>query len=137
MDYFKDAFGGFDPRNDRDAAIKFCLDALLADCRIDELAQLISPGQNIGGIEGEPSWIIERRELSETEGYERWPAWACFRAAVDPNAYLLGYSEFFADRKTFLRYVDRIISTYANRHPEHAIRVKTILDLLAREQERE
>lgn len=126
MDYFTEAYGGFDPRHDKDAAIKFSLDVLMADHRLDELALLLSSDKQFGGVEGEPGWIIECRNDGEREGYESWPDDARFRAYVDPDSYLLAYPEFFADRATFLRYVQAIVPVYKRRHPQHQDRLQCV-----------
>lgn len=132
MDYFTEAFGGFDPRHDKDAAPKFCLDVLMADHRLDELARLLSLDKQFGGVEGEPGWIIECRTDDEHEGYESWPEEARFRAYVDPTSYVLNYPEFFADRKTFLRYVQSIVAVYKRRHPEHMDKLRCVEEAMIR-----
>ncbi len=133
MDYFKEAFGGFNPLGDEDAALKFCLDVILADNRIDELQRLISEDGQLGGVEGEPGWIVECRQNGEIDGYETWPKDARFRAHVDPDSYTLTYPEFFSNRKTFLYYVGAIVSVYKRRNPELANRVRRIEEVLASE----
>lgn len=121
MDYFVEAFGGFDPCHDKDAALKFCLDIIMADHRLVELERLLSMDKCFGGVEGEPGWIIESRSDNERKAYESWPVDACFRAYVEPDSYLLGYPESFSDRVTFVRYVQSIVSAYKRRYPqEHA-----------------
>lgn len=39
MDYFNEAFGGFNPESDKDAALKFSLCVLVLDSRMQELLQ--------------------------------------------------------------------------------------------------
>lgn len=131
MDYFNDAFGGFHPESDKDAALKFGLCVLVLDNRIDELLRLVEGGGNFGGVEGEPGWIIERREDGEIAGYEGWPIETRFRAYVDPDSYLLTYPEFFSDRQTFFRYVKAIVNAYKRRHPESAGAVGRIEEAVA------
>lgn len=131
MDYFKEAFSGFNPQCDRDAALKFCLDSLAADHRIGDLKRLISDDSQLGGIEGEPGWIIECRREEESGGYEAWPENARFRAYVDPDSYSLGYPEFFADKQTFFRYIQAIIAVYKRRHPECVLEVRGIDEAIA------
>ena len=53
MDYFNDAFGGFLPDSDKDAALKFSLCVLALDNRMDELLRLLKGDDNCGGIEGD------------------------------------------------------------------------------------
>ena len=62
MDYLQQAFGGMNPQADQDAAVKFALNAILMDARLRELSCLLIDGHDIGGVEGEPGWIIERRD---------------------------------------------------------------------------
>ena len=132
MDYFKDAFGGFDPRTDKDAALKICLDVILADQRFSELDNLLPRETKVGGMEGEPGWILERRNEGETKGYEDWPEFAHFRAFVDPDSYALAYPEFFCDRPTFKKIVSSAIQAYCNRHPERSQEVESIFQKLSK-----
>lgn len=118
MDYFNEAFGGFDPLNDKDSAMKFCLNAVLMDRRFIDLGRLLPDISNVGGIEGEPGWIIERRNEGDTLGYEGWPDLARFRAFVDPSSYRLAFPEFFCDRSTFASFVRSAVRAYCDRHPE-------------------
>jgi hypothetical protein len=128
MDYFNEAFNGFDPCSDEDAAMKFCLNAVLMDRRFTDLARLLPDKSSIGGIEGEPGWIIERRNEGETKGYETWPKYSRFRAFVNPDSYGLGYPEFFCDNHTFATFVRSAIRAYCSRHPERDEEVKLILE---------
>ena len=118
MDYFKEAFGGFNPQQDKDAALKFSLCVLMLDGRTEELLRLVKGADRFGGVEGEPGWIIERREDGEQVGYEAWPDDARFRAYVEPGSYSLAYPEFFSDRQTFFRYVQAIVAEYVRRYPD-------------------
>lgn len=127
VDYFVDAFGGFDPQSDSDAALKFCLNLLLLDDRSGDLLKLVKGGDNFGGAEGVPGWIVERREDGEFVGYERWPESARFRAYVNPSEYSLVYPEYFADEETFMRYVRAIVVSYERRHPEYSDALQAIL----------
>jgi hypothetical protein len=119
MDYFNEAFGGFSPQVDEDAALKFSLDVLLADHRVSDLIGLVLPASKIGGVEGEPGWIIERREEGELHGYENWPDDARYRAYVEPESYALAHPEFFCDKSNFFRYVQSIARVYVSRYPEN------------------
>lgn len=118
MDYFEDAFGGFNPAKDKDAALKFSLCVLMMDHRIEELLALIKGVDGLGGIEGVPGWLIEKRGDDEHIGYESWPKEARFKASVDPDGYLLTYPEFHSDKETFYKYVQAIVAIYETRHPE-------------------
>ena len=115
MDYFKAAFGGFAPHKDEDAAVKFALNAVLMDDRLQELAEFVVEGGPFGGIEGEPGWILERRDLPDEgneEAYPDWPADASFKASVDEDAYRLQHAEYFMSRKTFMKYLVQAIDAY-------------------------
>jgi len=120
MDYFKDAFGGFDPQRDDDAALKFILDSLIADERLNDLIALMSADNEVGGLEGEPGWIMEKRDNGPVSGFEDWPLGARYRSYVDPNSYQLAYPEFFCDRAMFNKYVEKIASAVEARHPEQS-----------------
>lgn len=127
MDFLTEAFGGFDPQCDEDAALKLSLNALLLDNRSHDLLKLVKGGNRFGGVEGVPGWIIERREGSELAGYENWPGSARFRAYVDPTQYALAYPEFYADTPTFMRYVRAIVTVYEKRRPECSSTTQQIL----------
>lgn len=131
-DYFNEAFKGFDPRTDKDAAMKFCLNAVLMDRRFADLKEILPNDTDLGGVAGEPNWIIERRNEGETKGYENWPQFARFRAFVDPDSYALAYSEFFCDKTTFEKFVSSAIQAYCDRHPERGQEVESILQILPR-----
>jgi len=121
LDYFKDAFGGFAPHIDNDAAVKFALNMILMDRMLSELEALLTDGHDIGGIEGEPGWMLERRDASKmgnAQGYEHWPVGASFLAAVDVTAYELAHPEFYMDKATFCSYVSKAIDVYRGRYPE-------------------
>lgn len=119
MDYFNEAFGGGGhPDHDQDAALKFSLCVIALDKRMDELLRLIGGSGDVGGVEGDPGWIIECRDDEDVIGYEKWPSEAQFRAYVAPEAYLMTYPEFYADRKTFFRYVASLVDAYKRRNPE-------------------
>jgi hypothetical protein len=130
-DYFNEAFNGFDPRTDKDAAMKFCLNAVLMDRRFADLQGLLTDETDLGGIAGEPNWIIERRDEGEIKGYEAWPEFARFRAFVDPGSYELAYPEFFCDKFTFEKFVSSGIRAYCDRHPDKNQEVESILQKLS------
>jgi hypothetical protein len=127
VDYFHDAFGGFNPQNDTDAAVKLSLDALVADHRILELSEFVARNSEFDGIEGEPGWIIERRKFSDHLDSDNWPNGANFRAYVDPKEYPLRYPEFFCDKDTFYGYVRSILAVYVDRNPGQGDLVRKIL----------
>lgn len=124
MDYFKTAFGGFDPHIDEDAAVKFILNVVLLDNRLDELVEIFIDGNQLGGIEGEPGWMLERRDVAD-EGnemvYPGWPAGARFKASVDKDAYRLKHSEYFMDLEGFIKYLVLVIDAYVAADPARAM----------------
>jgi len=74
-----DFFKGFSPQRDPDAAMKFSLNCILMEDRIEHLSWLATDGHRFGGVSGEPGWEIERRDSSssaDVSGYESWPEWA-------------------------------------------------------------
>ena len=130
MDYFNEAFGGFCPESDKDAALKFSLCVLALDGRMEELFRLVEGGGNFGGVEGDPGWIIERRDDGDVIGYEGWPDDARFRAYVDPDGYSLSFPEFYADRRTFFKYVGALVIEYKRRNSAHGETLRRIEKLL-------
>lgn len=124
MDYFKAAFGGFAPHRDEDAAVKFALNVVLMDNRLQELAELIVDGSQLGGIEGEPGWMLERRDDAD-EGneaaYPGWPAGARFKATVDEDAYTLQHPEYFMSREAFMKYLVPAIDAYVAADPSRVV----------------
>jgi hypothetical protein len=129
-DYFDDAFGGFNPLEDLDAALKFCLNALLMDGRFQDIKCMLPETSEVGGIEGEPGWLVERCNAGDIYGYENWPVLSCFRAYVDPNFYELTYPEFYCDRLTFISFVKQGIRAYCSRNSTDNIEVMEILKFL-------
>jgi hypothetical protein len=102
MDYFDEAFGGFRPQIDPDAAVKFALNSLLMDERLSELSCLLTDGHEIGAVEGEPGWIIERRDsgpAGNIDAYAHWSQNAHFYAHVDAEAFQLAHPGFFTVRR--------------------------------------
>lgn len=123
MSYFKEAFGGFAPHLDEDAAVKFALNVILMDHRLDELTKLLTDGDEIGGVEGVPGWIIERRDSGssgELAYYSSWPPGVSFRAYVDPGEYELANPEFFMDESIFHQYVESGLKAYICANPDRA-----------------
>lgn len=123
MDYFKAAFGGFAPHRDEDAAVKFVLNVVLMDDRVQELAELIVDGSRFGGMEGEPGWLLERRDVAD-EGnetaYPGWPTGARFLASVDEDSYTLQHPEYFMTREVFMKYLVSAIDAYVAADPSRA-----------------
>lgn len=122
MDYLQQAFGGLNPQTDQDAAVKFALNAILMDVRLHELSCLLIDGHDIGGVEGEPGWIIERRDTGpagELPYYSEWPIDARFHVHVEPAAFELAYPDMFMEAHDFHRYVGRAMDAY--RSEEHHV----------------
>jgi hypothetical protein len=132
QNYFKDAFGEFAPRSDKDAAVKFCLNLLIADERWNDLIDLLSADSEIAGIEGDPGWILERRDQGANQaGYSKWPEYARYRVFVDPEGYCFASPQAYYDGPTFHRYVRLIVHAYAKSNSvrtESALRVLQLTD---------
>lgn len=127
MDFFQLAFGGFSLQGDPDAAVKLCLQALAADHRLPRLTNLLTEGSDVGGIEGEPGWVLERRDDGDmAPGYAAWPSGAKFRAFVDPDAYDLATPERFYAWAEFSQFVRAIVDAYVARYPDRADALKAL-----------
>jgi hypothetical protein len=111
-DYLGEAFGGLDTEKDKDAALKFSLYILVLDDQSDRLLNLMGPVIRAASICGDPGWEIERRNLTDTEGYEDWPEGATVHASVDPRGFDLGYPDFYCDHPTFYDYARKILLSY-------------------------
>ncbi|MFE8644644.1 hypothetical protein ACFX58_06120 [Sphingomonas sp. NCPPB 2930] len=123
MDYFKAAFGGFAPHLDEDAAVKFALNAVLLEDRVQELAELVIDGSQFGGMEGEPGWMLERRDVVDEDietAYPGWPAGSRFMASVDEDSYRLQHPVLFMTREVFIKYVVSAIEAYVEADPSRA-----------------
>lgn len=132
IDCYRQAFGLLDPHHDRDVSAKFALSVLVMDECFDELADLITDGNDVGALEGEPGWIIERRDSGpsgQMPGYADWPDGKAFRAFVDPAAFALAYPEVFLDTATFRGYVRRLMDACLLMAPNNA-RARMIRDVL-------
>jgi hypothetical protein len=118
LDYFDAAFGGFRPHIDKDAAIKFILDVILADGEFEALSQLVPEGGRVATLEGVPGWWLSRRDPQE-QGWpgQHWPEAAEFRAYVDPEDFELAYPEFYMDRPLFQSYLQAALKAYVARNP--------------------
>ena len=120
MDYLQQAFGGLNPQTDQDAAVKLALDVIFMDNRLNELSCLLTDGHDIGGVEGEPGWLIERRDMGpagELPYYAEWPGKARFRAHVEPTSFELAYPDMFMEAGDFRRYVAKAIDAYLVENP--------------------
>lgn len=117
MDYFNIAFGGFEPQKDQDAAVKFALNCLVNDEMLEALESLLAPESQVGGIAGEPGWMIERRDTDSNDTSNiKWPTNSAFRVFVDPDVFELAAPEFYMDRQSFKKYVKAVINAYIMRN---------------------
>lgn len=133
MDYLQQAFGGLNPQTDQDAAVKFALNAILMDVRLHELLCLLIDGHEIGGVEGEPGWIIERRDTGpagELPYYSEWPMNARFHVHVDPEVFELTYPDMFMRTHDFHNYVGRAMDAYLTENPIETDTAKLIISQL-------
>lgn len=133
-DYCQEAFGRFDPQDDSDAAVKFVLSILVMDSRFDELGDLLTDGHDLGALEGDPGWIVERRDSGPTgtmPGYASWPEGKTFRAFVDPSSFELGYPEVFVDASVFRGYVCQLMDACLQADPGNvgAQRIRAMVQL--------
>ena len=120
MTYLNDALGAFHPQVDQDAAVRFAVSILFSDKRFTELSYLLTEGHEIAGVEGDPGWLIERRDLDrsgEHSKYAEWPKNMQFHVNVDPNLYELAYPDMYLEKKEFYRYVGQALSVYAAHYP--------------------
>lgn len=134
MDYFNDAFYGFAPQNDSQAAVKFVINNMLMDDRLTELICLLTDGHDTGGVEGEPGWLVERRDIGKTgdmRGYDDWPDGATFRAYVDPASFELAYPEQFLTSREFHSFVRDGVMSYLLKNPSQRKLVDLVISKLA------
>lgn len=130
-DYFRDAFGGFFPDSDKDAAAKFALNVLAMDDRIESLVKLLTEDDPVGTLGGEPNWELERRDDGNTAvGYADWPRGAKYCAWVDPAAYPLEWPGRFYGKAEFHQLVRAILDAYLARNPRQAQQVAKVAALL-------
>ena len=123
MDYFKEAFGDYSPHSDPYFAAKFATNILFMDGRFTELASLLTDGHEIGGIEGEPGWLLERRDTlapADEPYFSAWPNGAVFRAFVDPDSFELGRPEVYLRRDEFCELLRQLTKAVAVKDPGKA-----------------
>ncbi|MGI4849641.1 MAG: hypothetical protein ACRYGK_16120, partial [Janthinobacterium lividum] len=94
-----------------------CMNVVFMDRRFLDLARLVSNPSDLGGIAGDPGWIIERRKTDAIEGYESWPADCQFRAFVDPDSFELTHPEFFCDEQSFHAFIQTTINNFYEMFP--------------------
>ena len=133
MDYFQEAFGGFNPQVDLDAAVKFALSIILMDERLSELSCLLTDGHKIGGVSGEPGWIIERRDTGSSGDhsfYADWPKNAHFHVHVEPSEFELAHPDIFMEVGTFHSYVRKAVESYLAKNNSNADVAQLIISRL-------
>lgn len=133
MNYLQEAFGGFNPKIDHDAAVKFVISIILIDDRLIELSYLLTDGHKIGGMEGEPGWIIERRDTGpsgDMPGYAHWPKNMHFHVHVEPSVFELAHPEIFLETNLFHRYVRKAIDVYLVKNPTRSEVVELVISKL-------
>lgn len=136
MDYLQQAFEGLNPRTDQDAAVKLPLNAILMDVRLQELSCLLIDGHDIVGVEGEPGWIIERRDTGpagELPYYSEWPVDTRFHVHVEPAAFELAYPDMFMKAHDFYSYVERAMNAYLTGSSTEVEAVQSIISQLKRQ----
>lgn len=115
MDTYPDIFLGLQPQKSPTAAIEFALLCATADNHIDLLRFVATDGHKFAGVQGQPGWLIERRDSSSPSGapgYESWPVWASFRAYVEPEGYLLAHPEVYLGGEEFYGYLCKVLESY-------------------------
>jgi hypothetical protein len=133
MDYLQQAFGGLNPQTDQDAAVKFSLNVILMDGRLRELSCLLIDGHDIGGVEGEPGWMIERRDTGpagELPYYSEWPMDARFHVHVEPSAFELACPDMFMTAHDFYSYVGRAMDAYLSGDSKEADMAQLVVSQL-------
>lgn len=134
MDYWWDAFGEYEPHKDREAAIKFALNLILADDRLEHLSRLLTDGDSIRVLSGEPGWELERREPRvHPSHYSDWPDNAKFWAHVDPNEFELAHPDTFLTREQLHEYVRKIINVYIAKNPSKLELAERVLSRMTRQ----
>ena len=142
ISYTFDAFGGFDPLSDKDAAVKYVINTILMEERFSDddvsLMSVLKPGAvwfltgtEIFGMGGDGGWEIRRRP--PTPDYFKdieWPEWADFRAYIVPEEYESAYPEFFMTKAQFYGYLRKGINAYLKRHPDRLAKVQPVLDYM-------
>lgn len=133
MNYLQEAFGGLSPQVDEKAAVKFALSIILMDDRLSELSQLLIDGHELGAVEGDPGWIIERRDSGpsgEHSFYANWPKNSNFHVHVEPKGYELAHPDMFMGAQEFHRYVCKAVEVYIAKNAADQNTAKLIVSQL-------
>lgn len=130
--FARDAFDGFLPSVDRDAALKFALTRVFTDGLLEYMIRLLDPQDAVGEIGGDPGWEIEQRtaDAPDRTAYATWPPQASFRVFVDPEGFALAHPEAFCSADEFATYVRRAAAMRARQRPDELPLITRILDLL-------
>ena len=113
MDHLHAAFGAFEPQRDPLAALKFSVNVVLMDGRIDDLALMLQAGSPVGGLGGEPGWELDRVDRDALE----------FVARVDREKFSLAHPVLRCNRAELLAVLDPMLAAYAAANPQDATRV--------------
>jgi hypothetical protein len=109
-------------------AFRLALRSILWNHRLADLRELVTDGHDTGGLEGDPGWILERRDENATHpALSTWPQWARFRAFVDPAEFHLQQPECFLDRAGFADLARPLLREYLEARPDKEELVKDIL----------
>ncbi len=132
VDFYDEAYGGFAPHRDEHAAVKFALAALATRRQLARLEPLLADPMAVSGVMGEPGWELERRypHAPDPGTYAGWPAWADYRAYVDPEEYELAHPEAFYSARAFAGYLWVTLAVQGRRHPEDVPLVRRLLAAL-------
>jgi hypothetical protein len=107
----------FGPAN-HDAAMQFCINAVIHNGQLPMLARLLDPSSDLGEIGGEPGWTIEKRKTIATPGaYSTWPTWAEFRTFFFPEAYAVPVPESYSTEEQFLLCLKQLLIAYSGQDP--------------------
>lgn len=114
MNFLQSAFGRSNPQTDQDIAIKLALNSILMDDRLQELSCLLTDGHEIGGIEGEPGWLIERKDAGSSgiPYYAGWPKNTSFHVHVEPTIFELTHPDIFMSAGDIYHYVQMAVEAY-------------------------
>jgi len=127
------AFGRLEPQSDPDAAAKFALAEIGSGRgrRMSSLIHLLTEGDRIGGLEGDPGWTLERPDdRNIMPGFANWPPGVKYRARVDPAGYHLANPEKFYDRASFHLLVTRLLDAFERLHPEQGNVIRSVRAVL-------
>jgi hypothetical protein len=121
-------FPDFFSPNNQDAAVQFCIDAVIHNKQLALLPRLLDLKSNLGEIGGDPGWTIERRKpIFAQDSYASWPSWAAFRTFLDPDSYYVPHPECYSSEETFLIYLKKLLLAYGLDHPDILLEIPGFL----------